>query len=352
MARTATAAAVAGLAAAAAAWLVQGPSSGARQPAAVRGLRDVPVATTSSWQGAAIDALEVSPDVRLAASRIELAVIDTGADVTAPALALKRPLTWNVVSHSRLVTDTTGHGTLVASIAAGAADAAAGVEGVGGAARLLIVKATSANGLISPVAESAAIRYAVDHGARIINLSFAGASTSAVERRAIRYAVDHGVLLVAAAGNAYGSGNPVQYPAALIQPIGSNGRRGVGLVVGASDRNGVRAPFSSGGSWISLAAPGVQIAGAIPAGASPVEFPRSPLASAGSTYGYGSGTSFAAPQVAGAAALVWGVNPKLTAARVASILEATASGRGTWTPDLGYGVIDVGAAVALAAETR
>ena len=65
-------------------------------------------------------------------------------------------------------------------------------------------------------------------------------------------------------------------------------------------------------------------------------------------YGYASGTSFAAPEVAGAAALVWAANPSLTAREVAQILKETASGHGTWTPELGYGVIDVAAAVARA----
>ena len=67
--------------------------------------------------------------------------------------------------------------------------------------------------------------------------------------------------------------------------------------------------------------------------------------SAGGLYGYGSGTSFATPQVAGAAALVWAANPQLRADEVASILEQTASGHGSWNAELGYGVLDVAAAV-------
>ena len=62
-------------------------------------------------------------------------------------------------------------------------------------------------------------------------------------------------------------------------------------------------------------------------------------------YGYGSGTSFAAAEVSGAAALVWAADPALTAQRVARLLEETASGHGTWTRDLGFGVVDVAAAV-------
>jgi subtilisin family serine protease len=78
-------------------------------------------------------------------------------------------------------------------------------------------------------------------------------------------------------------------------------------------------------------------------------YPHSPLpGSQSGLYGYSSGTSFSAPQVAGAAALVWAANPQLTAQQVAQILKQTASGQGRWTPDLGFGVIDVAAAVAMA----
>jgi subtilisin family serine protease len=89
--------------------------------------------------------------------------------------------------------------------------------------------------------------------------------------------------------------------------------------------------------------------GAVSQLASPTVYPRSVLpGSQAGVYGYASGTSFAAPQVAGAAALVWAANPSLTAQQVAQILKATASGHGGWTRELGFGVIDVAAAVAQA----
>jgi len=76
-------------------------------------------------------------------------------------------------------------------------------------------------------------------------------------------------------------------------------------------------------------------------------YPRVALAgSHQGLYGFASGTSFATPEVAGAAALVWSANPSLDAAAVAQILKQTASGLGTWSPELGFGVIDVAAAVA------
>jgi hypothetical protein len=113
--------------------------------------------------------------------------------------------------------------------------------------------------------------------------------------------------------------------------------------------SGERASFSNTGTQISLAAPGENVFGAIAAGSSREYWPRHPLPGAiAGLYGWSSGTSFSTPEVVGAAALVWAANPALTAQQVAGILKATASGRGRWNPRLGYGVIDVAAAVASA----
>ena len=82
------------------------------------------------------------------------------------------------------------------------------------------------------------------------------------------------------------------------------------------------------------------------------DWPRAqlPWASAG-YYGWASGTSFAAPEVAGVAALVWGVNPSLTVKQVALVIKQSASGS-TWNHELGWGSLDAAAAVQLALETR
>jgi subtilisin family serine protease len=181
-----------------------------------------------------------------------------------------------------------------------------------GNARLLIIRAGSSSGAFSDSGEAAAIRYAVDAGARIINLSLGGSRTSTVERSAVNYAVHHGVLIVAAAGDDYA--NRPEYPAALL------GRDG--LAVAAVTSSGARAAFSNRGPWVSVAAVGDD------------------------------GTSFAAPIVAGAAALLLETNPRLTARQVVQILEETASGRGTRTNELGFGVIDPALAVARARTVR
>ena len=278
----------------------------------------------SGWQLSAIDESNIPPVVVQDAAQVEIAVVDTGADLTVPELATRAPTTYDVRTKTANVRDPNGHGTFVTSIAAA----------YSGEARLLVIRAGSASGAFTDDAEAAAIRYAIAHGARIINLSIGGPTTSKVERAAIRFAVTHGALVVTAAGNDHGMGNPVEYPAALVQPVGSNGSGGTGLVVGAA-ADGIRAPFSGSGSWISLAAPGVDVYGALRSG----------------RYGYSSGTSFAAAEVSGAAALVWAADPALTAQQVAGILEKTASGHGTWTPDLGWGVVDVAAAVAVALQS-
>src|SRR5580765_3346231 len=203
------------------------------------------------WLGALFATAVIAPG-----QPVTIAVIDTGANVRVPELAAKRPVTYDIRTRGRDVRDLNGHGTLVASIVARSS----------GNARLLIIRAGSSSGAFSDANEAAAIRYAVDHGARIVNLSLGGPRTSSVERSAVRYAISRGVLLVAAAGDDY-AGRP-EYPAAL---LGRNG-----LAVAATMRDGTRALFSNTGPWVSVAAPGE------------------------------AGTSFATPLVSAAAARVWG----------------------------------------------
>jgi serine protease len=312
----------------------------AAAPAALTlGLVSTPLGGAYEWQYFATGADRVPASVRAAARATTIAVLDTGVDASAPALAGRLAGQYDVRSSRKAAPDLSGHGTFVASLAAGGD----GIAGVGGDARLLSVKIGDGP-QFDDVDVAAGIVYAVKHGARIVNLSFAGPTRSAVEVSAVRYAAQRGVLLVAAAGNDALAGNAPEYPAALLEP------GGLGLSVGASDFAGNRAPFSEHGSFVSLAAPGASVFGALASRSAATAFPRTALpgVSAAGLYGFASGTSFAAPQVAGAAALVWAANPRLTAKQVASILEQSASGHGAWGPDLGYGVLDAAAAVDLA----
>jgi len=246
-----------------------------------------------AWLAAMLAGIALQPTI---------AVVDTGADLRVPQLAAGRPLVYDIRSRGRDVRDLNGHGTRVAELIAR--------EDTG--ARLMIIRAGSSSGAFSEVNEAKAIRYAVDHGARIINLSLGGAGTSTIERAAVRYAIARGALIVAAAGDDYA--NRPEYPAALLGPNG--------LAVAAILRDGAHAPFSNTGPWVSIAALGED------------------------------GTSFAAPLVSAAAARVWAANPRLTARQVVTILQDTASGRGVRTNELGFGVVDVAAAIARARSLR
>jgi subtilisin family serine protease len=293
------------------------------------------------WQYHATRANIVPSSVVRAAAAITIAVVDTGADLAAPGLAAKNPIAYSAVSGDGTVTDLIGHGTFVASLAGASVTNGTIFDGFGGDARLMIVQANSNGNDFTDANEAAAIVWAVDHGAKIINLSLGGRDTSEVEQDAIAYAGQHGALLVAAAGNDGQRGNPPTYPAAILGPTG--------LAVGASTNTGTRAAFSTAGTYVSLLAPGVNVLGAIASTAPASAYPQARLVGdTGGVYGYGTGTSYAAPEVAGAAALVWGANPSLTAAQVMRILERSASQKGAWSPAYGFGVLDVAAAVAAA----
>src|SRR5689334_9538615 len=107
----------------------------------------------SGWQLAAIDESNIPPTVVHSAARVEIAVIDTGADLTVPELAARAPAAYDVRTKTPDVRDANGHGTFVTSIAAA----------YSGEARLLVIRAGSASGAFTDDAEAAAIRYAVAH---------------------------------------------------------------------------------------------------------------------------------------------------------------------------------------------
>jgi subtilisin family serine protease len=291
------------------------------------------------WQWTSIHEDLVPQWVQAAAARVTIAIVDTGADLTVPSLAGRPVVTWNVVTGTPTVSDAVGHGTFVASLAVGSD------VGFGGEARLMVVQANRGGTGFSDVDEARGIVWAADHGANVVNLSVGGSQTSDVERAAVKYAISKGVLLVAAAGNSAQSGNPTTYPAAL---IGRNG-----LVVGAADETGARALFSGTGRYVDVLAPGVQVFGALAPDAEHVLFTAASTPGAAGLFGYGNGTSFATPEVAGVAALVLGANPSLTAAGAAYLLEATASRHGRWSAQQAFGEIDAAAAVqaALGAAT-
>jgi subtilisin family serine protease len=280
---------------------------------------------------------------------ILVGVVDSGV-AAVPDLTGKIAETFWDPAVNKSAGDTIGHGTFVSSILAARDDDGFGLAGFCGACRLAVYKAAP----LTDVQVAEGIKTLTDAHVRIINLSIVLDSPAQDVIDALHYATAAGVLVVAAAGN--DGGTAIDFPASYVQAPG--GAAGSGLAVGASDAKGVRASFSNTGQQLSLLAPGtfntsctVGILGAIPAIATDFEESGSCAVtmtrSGGARYAYASGTSFAVPEVAGTAALLWALKPSLTSVQVATALEqsATRPAGTSWSPSSGWGVLDAKAAV-------
>ncbi|MGH8994169.1 MAG: S8 family serine peptidase, partial [Acidimicrobiia bacterium] len=262
-----------------------------------------------------------------------VAVIDTDVDVTQPDLVGKVIQGENFSGDSE--PDQSGHGTAVAGIIAAQPDNGIGIAGLGWATRVLSVRVLDSDGKGFASEIAAGIRSAVDYNrtpeglplpggqVRVVNLSLQQDVESADQvsselSDAIEYAQDQGVLVVAAAGNQSRgtAGYPANFPGVMS--------------VAAVDHSDQLASFSNYGDWVDVAAPGVNVLSVAP-GCDCWSTP--------------SGTSFAAPFVSAAAALVMAAEPDLTATQVTARLKQTAAqvaGTGT---DFDAGRLDVAKAV-------
>lgn len=223
-----------------------------------------------------------------------------------------------------------GHGTAMASIMVGRRGTL-GITGLAPGAQVLPI-ALPLSGTTDASANDHlpdAIRWAADHGAKIISMSLGGTRTPAAdsvpcptpEQDAIYYALSKGAVLLAASGNQGTQGSPVEEPGVCL---------GV-LAVGAVDSSGAVASFSSRQPYLSLVAPGVDIA----------SLSRVP----GLAYS-GDGTSQATAIASAVVALVWSAHPSLTGRQVvARVLATLANKRATRDPAYGYGRLDAYAAV-------
>ena len=252
-------------------------------------------------------------------TNIILAIVDTGVDLTHPDLAGRLLPGYNFVSNSSDPTDDNGHGTAVSGTAAATGNNGVGVAGLAWNCLILPVKVLDASGSATYSAVAQGITYAADHGARVINLSLGGSSSSSTLQSAIDYAWSKGVVIIAAAGN-NGNSQP-SYPGACNHVV----------AVSALQSNDTLPSWSSYGSYVSLSAPGVGIW----------------TCNTNETYASWSGTSFSSPIVAGVATLVASIKPTLSNTQIVSILKSTADDLGSAGYDIyyGYGRVNANSAV-------
>ena len=243
-----------------------------------------------------------------------VAICDSGVDPTQPDLVGKLLPGYNVYAGNTDTSDQFGHGTEVAGAAAAQGNNGIGVAGVAWNALILPVKISDANGSSTYSAIANGFTYAVDHGARVLNISYGGGSSSSTLQSAADYVWNHNGVIFASAGN-NGTSAPV-YPAACQNVV----------AVSATGYDDDFQTWSSYGSDISLSAPGIGIWTTKNDG----------------TYGAVSGTSFSSPVAAGCAALLLGYNPQLTNAAVVQLLENNSDDLGTAGYDIyfGYGRVN------------
>jgi Subtilase family/Bacterial Ig domain len=243
-----------------------------------------------------------------------VAVIDTGIETSHPDLQGDVLRGYDFVNDDDDPADDHGHGTRMSGIIAAQRNNAAGIAGVAPAATLLPVKVMDWEGHGAYSAVANGIVYAVDQGAKVLNLSLAGPAKSEILQAAVDYATAHDVIVVAAAGN-YGA-NIAAYPAASTGAI----------AVSAIDSLDGHPSFSNYGAWIDFAAPGVDII----------------TTSGGGGYGSSTGTSPAAAFGSALFALLLSAEPNLTRADAIDRVRDGCADLGTsgWDKYFGAGGLD------------
>jgi thermitase len=254
---------------------------------------------------------------------VTLAVCDTGINAAHPDLSGQIINGYNTASNSTDTSDINGHGTWVAGVIAAKANNLTGGASVAPAAKILAMRITDRTdswAYFSDMAEC--VTWAADHGAKIANVSFNGVAGSSTVASAASYMMSKGGLVVVAAGN---DGADMGYSNSPYL-----------FTAGATTSSDAIASYSNYGAYIDIAAPGSSIFTTDRSGG----------------YATVSGTSFASPDVAGTAALVMAANPGLKPTDVTSIITNTAKDLGTagWDAYFGFGRVDAGAAVTMAAN--
>lgn len=250
-------------------------------------------------------------------SGIKVAVLDSGVASDNPDISPKVVASINY-SGAATGEDNYGHGTHVAGIVAATADNTIGVAGVCPGCSILDAKVLNDSGSGATSGIVNGINWAVNNGAKVINMSLGQRTSSRTLEAAVNNAWAKGVVVVAAAGN--GGTTTKMYPGAYTNVI----------AVAATDNNDTKASFSTyGAKWVDVAAPGVNVYST---------FPNHPFylsTQYGRSLGYdvANGTSMASPIVAGVAALAWSAHSDATQTSVRTNIESTADriyGTGTY----------------------
>ena len=290
----------------------------------------VPIATTTNdpYLGSEWHISKIGADVawdKSQGSGVTIAILDSGVDGSHPDLAPHMVPGYNIYDNNTNTADVCGHGTKVAGTAAAAANNGAGVAGVAGQAKIMPVRIAYVDptygcyAYFSTIASG--ITWAADHGARIVNVSYAAMPTSSAIISAANYLKSKGGLMFASAGNSNIDEG--------FTPTTSM------IMVSATDSADAKAGFSSYGNYVSLSAPGAGIYTTVQGGG----------------YGGVNGTSFSSPVAAGVAALMMAANPSLSNTKIESLMYSTAVDLGAAgrDPYFGYGRVNAAAAVQAAA---
>jgi subtilisin family serine protease len=276
-------------------------------------------------------AFDAFPDQLPALSPVKVAIIDSGIDGGHPEFRARIAAHRSWVGGSAL-TDEEGHGTFVAGVIAAAVSNNEGIAGMAFPGQLVVAKIARSDRSIDVRDEAEAIRWAADMGARVINLSIGGVrdpfnarrdTFSALEARAISYAVKRGAVLVAAVGNSDEAPQApwpfASYPAALPHVIGVSALTPTGNVPNFSNRDRI---------YNDISAPGQEIYSTLPRSLTsfrPLCQNQGYSDCGPDEFRHAAGTSFAAPQVAAAAAVLFALKPSLQADQVLNILERSAT---------------------------
>ncbi|WP_188206786.1 S8 family peptidase [Alkalibacillus aidingensis] len=263
---------------------------------------------------------------------VVVAILDTGVNGDHPELEDKVLSGYDFINDREGGMDDHGHGTFVAGIMASNLNGE-GIAGIAQHVKILPVKISDGRGSVSTSAVEKGIDYAVEQGADIINMSFAGYKEYSIERRAVERASEAGVMLISSTGNQ--GEDSIGYPAAFPEVFAVGALRNLNQV---NNPENLRANFSNYGPHINVSAPGQGILSLDYEG----------------DYQKDQGTSFSTAIVSSLAALLMAKNPDWDVETVQWAIEKGSLqsdySSGEWNEWLGYGGIDVSQSLALEAS--